>query len=81
MNTAEIRFYISTLLMIDFLMVLISGIALYFAPSGPATVWGVDKELWEAIHTITGFTMAALVLTHLWINWTMYKNEAKIALK
>ncbi len=81
MNRGEMRFYISTLLMLDFAVVLVSGIALYLAPSGPATVWGVDKELWESVHTVAGLVMTILVAIHLYLNWIMYKNEAKMALK
>jgi len=67
--------------MVLFPILLVSGVALYFAPSGPATVWGIDKELWESLHTVAGFLFAGLVAVHLLINWTVYKNEAKIALK
>ena len=81
MNTVELRFYISTLLMFDFFVVLLSGIALYLAPPGPAVVFGVDKDIWENLHTIAGFAMAALVAIHLLLNWGMYRAEARSALK
>jgi len=81
LNVTELRFYISTALIVLFPILVISGIALYLAPHGPAIVWGINKDAWESLHTVAGFLFAALVGVHIIVNWKMYRSEAKIALK
>ena len=62
------------LLTVDFVIEGLSGIALYLAPSGRLardlawTFLGLDKGVWEALHTYFGFAMVALVAVHLLVN-------------
>jgi len=79
MDTVEVRAYLSTLLIILFPIVAVTGILLYFAPSGPYDIFGViDKELTESIHTYSGFAFAVVAVIHLFVNWPMYMGEIKI---
>jgi len=72
------------LLLVDFIVAGISGIALYLAPSGRIareggwTFIGLGKDAWENLHIYFGFAMIALVTLHLVVNFkpmvTMIKN-------
>ncbi|GEM_PF-1216874 len=62
---------ISQLVMGAFL--LLSGIALYIAPSGrgssEALIWFMTKADWEYWHTVIGFVMAGSALIHVDLNY------------
>ncbi len=51
---------------------LMSGIALYIAPSGrgssEALIWFMTKADWEYWHTVIGFIMAGSALVHVDLN-------------
>ena len=82
-NMVKIRAIFSSALLIISIMVIFTGIGLYFAPSGRTaretgwTFFGFSLVKLENLHTITGFIMAALILIHFTINFTLYKNEMK----
>ncbi|NJF24164.1 DUF4405 domain-containing protein [Thermococcus sp. Bubb.Bath] len=63
------------LLLFDFIIEALSGIALYLAPSGRIareelwTFMGLGKEAWEGLHIYFGFAMVALVALHLFVNF------------
>ena len=65
---------------ISFIVDTISGVILYIAPPGRIahwtnwTVWGLDKEEWEAIHTIFGYVLLIIVGIHLYYNWKIFWN-------
>ncbi len=83
MNTSKARAITSTLLIITFIIVTITGIGLYKSLQGwlaKTTNWtflGMDKEKLETLHTNTGFFMAALIIIHLALNYKMYLAELK----
>ena len=82
-NIVKIRGILSTVLLIDFIIVIFTGIGLYFAPSGRIaneTGWsflGFNLLKLERLHTVSGFTMAVLVGVHFIINYKIFKNELK----
>ncbi len=55
------------------LIVLISGIMLETAPSGPesgnAVAFGVSKEIWTDIHVYAGFIVAGATIVHVYTNY------------
>ncbi|AFK21700.1 DUF4405 domain-containing protein [Pyrococcus sp. ST04] len=87
--SALLRGLIDLLLTITFIIIAISGIALYLAPSGRIaetinwTFLGLTKETWENVHTYIGFVMIGLVALHLLIGFksmiTMLKSGVKKA--
>jgi len=86
-NIIKIRAILSSLILITFIIVLLTGIGLYLSPSGRATkeiswdFFGFDKWQLENMHTLFGFIMSALVIIHLIINYKMFLNEIKILFK
>ncbi len=83
LNTVRTRALLSSLLLLDFPLVLFTGIGLFLAPSGRVawqtgwTFFGLAKHQLETLHTITGFLLAALVLIHLALNYRLFTNELK----
>jgi hypothetical protein len=73
-NIIKIRAIISSLLLVTFIIVLFTGIGLYFSPSGRIAKeinWnflGFTKWQLENLHTVSGFIMSALIIIHLLIN-------------
>jgi len=63
------------LLLVDFIIEGVSGIALYLAPNGRIareTSWtflGLNKDAWEGLHIYFGFAMIALVALHIAVNF------------
>jgi cytochrome b subunit of formate dehydrogenase len=72
MNDLEKRFIITTMLIISFLFVSITGIVMEFFELDRAL-----EELIKDIHIISGFIMIFLVAIHFYFNWKLYKNEGK----
>lgn len=69
------RNFISLFLVSSVLLVFISGLALYFAPSGRVVqtmswelLW-LNKTQWEAIHTVFGLLWIPILATHIVFNW------------
>ncbi|MDD2306177.1 MAG: DUF4405 domain-containing protein [Prolixibacteraceae bacterium] len=71
--------FVSFSLAWSFLIIFISGIVLYIAPSGRVanwTIWtlfGFSKAAWQAIHTIFSYTFVILSVFHLFtLNWKVF---------
>ena len=83
----KIRAILSSLLLITFIIVTLTGIGLHRAPSGKIareTSWTfLDLSKWqlENIHTIFGFIMSALVIFHLLLNYKIFFGEIKTLFK
>ena len=70
----------STLLLITFTIVLITGIGLKLAPEHAMRGWsflGLHKRQLEKIHTLSGFIMSGIVFVHFFINNSMFVTELK----
>ena len=83
----KIRAILSLVLMILFVILVITGLGLYVAPPGRiahSIDWKFlifDKHKLEDLHTVAGFTMAALLLVHIYLNFRMFLSELKMLKK
>ena len=83
-NILKIKGILSLLIIITFIIVLFTGIGLYFSPSGKIAreiSWSFlifNKFQLEKLHTISGFIMSALVLVHLSLNYKMFLSEISL---
>ena len=74
-NRFSWRAFTSILLVWSGLVMAVSGIVLYIAPTGRvahAAVWtlmGLDKEGWGAVHTILSFIFTIFAILHIVLNW------------
>ena len=73
------RKYVSIGLALSFLMISISGIVLYIAPTGSIARWikwimiGFERAQWETIHTIFSFLFIIFGVIHLFnLNWKVF---------
>ncbi|WP_457742033.1 DUF4405 domain-containing protein [Thermococcus sp.] len=84
---AWLRGSIDLLLTIVFVLLAVSGIALYLAPSGRIaetlgwTFLGLSKETWTEVHTYMGFAMIGLVSVHLVVGFRSMLTMLRSALK
>jgi hypothetical protein len=71
----KFRGFYSLLMFFSFLISLISGIVLYFPPQGKIaywthwTFWGLDKEMWGALHINSSLIFFIIAILHLYYNW------------
>ncbi len=89
----KFRGFTSLLMFLSFLISLVSGIVLYFPPQGKIanwthwTFWGLDKEMWGALHINSSLVFFIIALLHLYYNWKVLwhyikkKTELAINLK
>lgn len=68
----------------SFLLILITGVVLYFAPAGRVSRWigweftGFNLTAWEALHTIFSYVFIGFALVHLLVfNWKAFYNYLK----
>ena len=65
------QIFISLNLLFTFVLMLLSGLILYFKPEGTVARWldwkilGVDKSGWESLHTVFSFIFLAFALFHI----------------
>ncbi|MCI0513567.1 DUF4405 domain-containing protein [candidate division KSB1 bacterium] len=85
----KFRGFTSLLMFFSFLISLISGIVLYFPPQGKIanwthwTFWGLEKEMWGALHINASLIVFLIVILHLYYNWKILfryvKKKAELA--
>ncbi len=74
------RHWISLFLFYATVLVILTGLVLYFMPPGRVAYWtdwrflGWDKDQWESIHILFGFLMIVLAGWHLYLNWKPFKR-------
>ncbi|MBN1408697.1 MAG: DUF4405 domain-containing protein [Calditrichaceae bacterium] len=72
------RAFTSLYILFSFLIIILSGIILYIAPPGRIAHWtdvpllGLEKNQWQAIHTIFTFIFIIASGFHLYFNWRMF---------
>jgi hypothetical protein len=78
------KVFISFGLFYSFFIIFLTGIILYLAPAGRVAHWvnwklfGLNKEQWQAIHTIFAYLFAILSIFHLFsINWKAFWTYIK----
>ncbi len=66
---------------------LVSGVILYIVPPGRVAywikwkLWGLTKEQWEAVHTITSFLLFFFIVLHLYYNWRIFLGYIRAKFK
>jgi len=75
MKRLHIKAIVSSLLLLIFLFLAISGAMLYFGKTG--VVMGFTRSGLRSAHTCAAIAMCLLVLVHLFINRRLYFNELK----
>jgi hypothetical protein len=85
MNKLKFKAIISSLLLIAFLIVVVTGVGLWLATSGRIarlenwTFLGLlDRHRLETMHTRFGFGMVGIILIHLALNFKMFISELKV---
>jgi len=77
------RAFVSLYITWSALILLISGVILYIAPAGRIAKWthisllGLEKEEWQAIHTIFSFLFVIAIGFHLFYNWKPFISYLK----
>ncbi len=83
----KLRAITSTVLLILFLITTITGIGLFFSPSGKlarAYGWsflGMTRDNLSLKHTIISFLFVAVAVFHFAVNYKMYECEIKSLFK
>ena len=86
-NIVKIRAILSSLLLVTSIVVLFTGVGLYFSPSGRIakeiswTFLGFDRWQLENLHTLSGFIISALAIVHLFVNHRIFFCEIKALFK
>ncbi len=80
---AKLKPLVSCVLFIDFLIVTLTGIGLYFAPIGRIARFGdwnflgMNKFTLKNFHTIAGFLFVLLIVLHFALNFRVLIAEIK----
>jgi hypothetical protein len=84
----HIRSFISFSLLISIIWILVSGTILYIAPPGRVahwqhwTIFGFDKNQWQAQHTIFSYIFVIILAIHIFsLNWRNLWSYVKIKSK
>ncbi len=74
-HTWKWRSFVSYFLLFSGVVLIVSGVVLYIAPSGRVArsmdwrlLW-MDKGAWESVHTNSGYVSILFGLVHLFLNW------------
>ena len=71
----SVKAVLSSLLIMIFLFLAVSGAMMYFAKTG--MVLGIPRGALRSAHAITAFSMCVLIPIHLFSNRRLYLNELK----
>ena len=77
------RAFTSLYILFSFLIIILSGIILYIAPPGRIAKWttvpllGLEKDQWQAIHTIFTFIFIIVSGFHLYFNWKIFLSHLR----
>jgi len=83
-NKLKVKAIISSLLLLIFIIVTITGVGLWLAADlTPAelkdwTFLGMHRKQLATMHTRFGFAMVGLIIIHLFSNWRMFMTELKV---
>jgi len=75
------RAFVSLNMMLSFVVLILSSVVLYIMPPGRDAYWtqwrfwGLDKDQWDAVHTVGGFAFLIFGILHLFVyNWKTFWN-------
>ena len=77
------RAFTSLYITLSFIIIIVSGIILYIAPPGRIAKWayipifGLEKDQWQALHTIFTFLFIIANGFHLYFNWNSFISYLK----
>ncbi len=77
------RAFTSLYITLSFIVMIVSGIILYIAPPGRIAKWtyvpilGIEKDQWQALHTIFAFLFIIANGFHLYFNWNSFISYLK----
>ena len=84
-NSTKIKAVLSSILIVLFLIVGITGIVLYFGPSGSAardwSFFGFDRPSLRFLHNYCGIAMVCLKVLHISLNLKVFWCEVKALFK
>lgn len=72
------RAFVTLFVTLSFVLLTASGIVLYVAPPGRVAHWSLwtlarlDKEAWQAVHTVFAFLFVLAGAFHLYFNWRIF---------
>lgn len=79
----NMRGFISLLLMLQTMIVILSGVVRYFSPRGREAHWvdwrvlNLDKDQWSSIHVVFSLLFVILMVVHLLYNWRPMVNYVR----
>ena len=79
-NKISWRAFTSLYITVSFIIIIISGLILYIAPPGRIAKWahlpilGLEKDQWQALHTIFTFLFIIASGFHLYFNWKLFMS-------
>ncbi|MBN2366232.1 MAG: DUF4405 domain-containing protein [Calditrichaeota bacterium] len=79
----NMKAFFSFLVVFGWLILIITGIVLYFAPAGRIANWvqwrflGLTKDEWQAVHTIFAFAFIITGAFYLYYNWVIFWSYIK----
>lgn len=77
------RGFISILLLLQTVVLTISGVVRYFSPRGREAHWvdwrvlGLDKDMWSSVHMVSGLAFVILAVIHMVYNWRPMMNYVR----
>jgi hypothetical protein len=77
------RAFTSLYITLSFIVMIVSGVILYIAPPGRIAKWtyipilGLEKDQWQALHTIFTFLFIIANGFHLYFNWNSFISYLK----
>jgi hypothetical protein len=72
------RAFVTLFVTFSFVLIAVSGLVLYVAPPGRVAHWslwtlaGLDKEAWQALHTVFALLFVLAGAFHLYFNWRIF---------
>lgn len=74
------RGFVSLLLLLQCVVMIVSGVVRYFSPRGREAHWvdwrvlGLDKDMWSSMHMVSALAFVILSVVHLAYNWRPMVN-------
>jgi len=83
----KFRAFTALIMLWSLIIETVSGVVLYIVPPGRIAhwtnweLWSLNKEGWEAIHTIFGYLFLIFACIHIYYNWKSILNYVRKRLK
>ena len=81
MTKPKTNYWIDFIMLISFLVVAITGLILFFMPSGQGSSWisflGIIKHTWSEIHNWVGLFLILIIIIHFLLHWKWFVTLTK----